>query len=111
MEWREILEVHTRRTVEQLQGQPVALCIRDTTALDFTSQPGIAVLGRLSYDAQHGLYVHPTLVVAPEGLALGVIDAWMWARGPKEQPQVKESTRWLEGYQIVADLAERIADI
>ena len=50
--------------------------------------------------------MHPTLVVTPEGLALGVIDAWMWARGPKEQPQVKESTRWVEGYEIVADLAE-----
>ena len=54
--------------------------------------------------------MHPTLVVTPEGLALGVIDAWMWARGPKEQPQVKESTHWVEGYQIVADRAERIAD-
>ena len=30
----------------------------------------------------------------------------MWARGPKDQPQVKESTRWMEGYEIVADWAE-----
>jgi len=36
-----------------------------------------------------------------------VVDAWIWARGPKDQPQVKESTRWVEGYEIVADLAER----
>ncbi len=53
------------------------------------------------------MYVHPTLVVTPEGVALGVIDAWMWARQPKGQPDVKESTRWVEGYTIVADLAER----
>jgi len=46
-------------------------------------------------------------VVTPEGVALGVIDAWMWARKPKDQPDVKESTRWVEGYTIVADLAER----
>jgi hypothetical protein len=110
VEWREILEVHTTRTVERMAGQPVALCIQDTTELDFTSQPGIAGLGRLSYEAQHGLYVHPTLVVTPEGWALGVIDAWMWARGPKDPPQVKESTRWVEGYEIVADLAERTPD-
>jgi len=51
--------------------------------------------------------VHPTLAVTPGGVALGVIDAWIWARGPKEQPQVKESTRWVEGYEIVADLAEQ----
>ena len=63
-----------------------------------------------SYEAQHGLYVHPTLAVTPEGVALGVLDAWMWARGPKEVPQVKESTRWVEGYEIVADLAETVSD-
>ncbi len=108
LEWREILEVHTERTVERMQGQAVLLCIQDTTELDFTSQPGIAGLGRLSYEAQHGLYVHPTLVVTPAGVALGVVDAWIWARPPKDVPQVKESTRWLEGYAIVAELAERV---
>jgi hypothetical protein len=110
LDWREVLEVHTGRTVERMQGHRFVLCIQDTTELDFTSQPGIAGLGRLSYEAQHGLYVPPTLAVTPEGVALGVIDAWMWARGPKEVPQVKESTRWVEGYEIVADLAETVSD-
>ncbi len=110
VEWREILEVHTERTVERMAGQPVVLCIQDTTELDFTSQPGIAGLGRLSDEAQHGLYVHPTLAVTPTGVALGVLDAWMWARGPKDQPAVKESIRWVEGYTIVADLAETVPD-
>lgn len=107
LEWREILEAHTQRTVERMQGHEVALCIQDTTELDFTSQPGIAGLGRLSYEAQHGLYVHPTLVVTPQGLALGVVDAWLWARAPKGEAAVKESVRWVEGYEIVADLAEQ----
>ena len=110
LDWREILEVHTQRTAERMQGQSIVLCIQDTTELDFTSQPGIAGLGRLSYEAQHGLYVHPTLVVTPEGAALGVIDAWIWARGPKDEPSVKESTRWVEGYEIVADLARQVPD-
>ena len=110
LEWREILEVHTERTVERMQGQAVVLCLQDTTELDFTSQPGITGLGRLSYEAQHGMYVHPTLVVTPAGVALGVVDAWIWARPPKDVPQVKESTRWLEGYVIVAELAERVPE-
>ncbi|MCP5197368.1 MAG: IS4 family transposase [Gammaproteobacteria bacterium] len=110
VDWREILEVHTTRTVERMAGQPIVLCIQDTTELDFTSQPGIAGLGRLSDEAQHGLYVHPTLVVTPAGVALGVVDAWLWARKPKDQPDVKESTRWVEGYEIVADLAETVPD-
>lgn len=108
LEWCEMLEVHTARTVERLKGEEVVLCIQDTTELDFTTQPGIAGLGRLSDDAQHGMYVHPTLMVTPQGLALGVMDAWMWARKPKGQPDVKESTRWVEGYTIVADLAETL---
>jgi len=108
LEWREMLEVHTARTVQRLQGQPVALCIQDTTELDFTSQPGIAGLGRLSYEAQHGLYLHPTVVVTPPGAALGVIDRWLWTRAPQGEPQVKESARWREGYEIVADLAAHV---
>ena len=56
VEWREILDVHTRRTVERKVGQAMVLCIQDTTELDFTSRPGIAGLGRLSHEAQHGLY-------------------------------------------------------
>ena len=110
VEWREILDVHTTRTVERMAGQSVVLCIQDTTELDFTSQPGIAGLGRLSHEAQHGLYGHPTLAVTPAGVALGVLDAWMWARKPKDQPDVKESIRWVEGYEIVADLAETLPD-
>ena len=38
VEWREILEVHTTRTVERMAGQAVVLCIQDTTQADFTSQ-------------------------------------------------------------------------
>ena len=43
----------------------------------FHHATGIAGLGRLSYEAQHGLYVHPTLAVTPAGVVLGVLDAWM----------------------------------
>ena len=108
LDWREMLEVHTMRTRERMAGHPVVLCIQDSTELDFTTQPGIAGLGRLSYEAQQGMYVHPTLVVTPQGVALGVVDAWMWARAPKGAATVKESVRWLEGYGIVADLAETL---
>ncbi len=93
LEWREILEAHTQRTAERMRGHEVALCIQDTTELDFTSRPGIAGLGRLSYEAQHGLYVHPTLVVTPQGLALGVVDAWLWARAPKGEAAVEAAVK------------------
>ena len=34
----------------------------------------------------------------------------MWARQPKDQLNIKESARWVEGHEIVADLAETVPD-
>jgi hypothetical protein len=50
-------------------------------------------------------YVHPTLTVSEGGVALGVLDAWMWSRQPKGKAEVLESLRWTEGYGRVAELA------
>ena len=41
---------------------------------------------------------------------MGVLAAGMWARKPKDQLDIKESTRWAEGYEIVADLVETVPD-
>jgi hypothetical protein len=53
------------------------------------------------------MYLHPTLAVSEAGVALGVLDAWMWARKPKGEPAVTESRRWTEGYERIA---ERLPD-
>ncbi|MCU0664691.1 MAG: hypothetical protein MUC50_20505 [Myxococcota bacterium] len=75
---------------------PVVLCLQDTTELNCHGQ-GIAGLGPLSYEAQRGMYLHPTYVVSPAREPLGVLDAWMWAREPKgpdgKRPGIKESVR------------------
>jgi hypothetical protein len=112
LDWRTVLDMHASRTQERiLQHKPkVALCLQDTTELDFSSQPGIAGLGRLNYDARRGMYLHPTLMVTPEGMALGVTDAWMWARKPKGEADFKESIRWIEGYERIAEMAARVPD-
>ena len=111
VEWQKILEAHIEKTVERIGQHPVVLCLQDTTELDFTGQE-IEGMGRLSYDNQRGMYLHPTLMVTPERESLGVTDLWMWARGPskaedQQQPSVCESTRWVEGYERVAELAEQ----
>ena len=55
------------------------------------------------------MYLHPTYAVTPEREPLGVIDAWMWAREKRDadgvRPGQKESGRWIEGYQRVAEMA------
>ena len=91
-----------------MRQHPVVLCLQDTTELDFNGQD-IAGLGPLSYEAQRGMYVHPTYVVTPEREPLGITDAWMWARefkGPDgKRAGVRESLRWIEGYERIAETA------
>lgn len=106
--WQEILAPHWQRSEERIATHPVVLCLQDTTELDFHGQ-GIAGLGRLSYEAQRGMYLHPTYVVTPDREPLGVVDAWMWARADKDSPEaVAEGVRWREGYERVAELAARV---
>jgi hypothetical protein len=105
LDWRSVLEAHGGPTAARMAQEARVLCIQDTTELDFTGQPGIAGLGRLTYERQHGMYVHPTLAVSEDGVALGVLDAWMWARRPKGEADILESRRWIEGYERVAELA------
>lgn len=106
--WEAILAPHWARTQERMRAHSVVLCIQDTTELDFNGQE-IDGLGPLNYEARRGLYLHPTYAVTPEREPLGVLDAWMWAREPMGadglRPGQKESTRWIEGYERVAEMA------
>ena len=113
MEWSDIMAPHWQSTQVRMSTQPVVLCLQDTTELDFNGQ-GIRGLGPLSYEAQRGMYLHPTYAVTPEREPLGVLDAWMWAREPKAadgtRPGLKESMRWIEGYERLAELAPALPE-
>jgi hypothetical protein len=81
--------------------------------LDFNGQQ-IEGLGPLSYEAQRGMYLHPTYAVSTSREPLGILDAWMWARKPKNKdgtrPGFRESVRWIEGYERLSELAEHLPD-
>src|SRR6218665_199037 len=114
IDWQDILKPHWQASAQRMAEHPVVLCLQDTTELDFNGQ-GIAGLGRLSYDAQRGMYLHPTYAVTPDREPLGVIDAWMWVdgwmwgcwakRGQAGSDEVRESPRWIEGYERIAEQA------
>lgn len=108
IEWEAMLAPHWKSAEVRMRAHPVVLCLQDTTELDFKGQ-GIAGLGPLSYEAQRGMDLHSTYAVTPDREPLGVLDAWMWARQPKDEQGrrdgVLESTRWTEGYSRVAELA------
>lgn len=108
VDWRDILAPHWQQTQQRMRDQPVVLCLQDTTELDFNGQ-GVIGLGPLSYEAQRGMYLHPTYAVTPQREPLGVLDAWMWAREKRDKfgkrGGPKESLRWIEGYERIAEMA------
>ena len=108
LNWEDILAPHRAKTELRMRQHPVILCLQDTTELDFNGQE-TAGLGPLSYEVQRGLYLHPTYVVTLGREPLGVIDAWMWAREAKGadgvRPGPRESLRWMEGYERIAETA------
>jgi len=111
--WEGILTPHIKCSVSRMAEHPVVLCIQDTTELNFNGQQAKG-LGPLSYEAQRGMYVHPTYAVSTSREPLGVLDAWMWAREPKDadgrRPGIKESLRWVEGYERLAEMAPQLPE-
>lgn len=109
--WSEVLGAHASASQARMREHPVVLCLQDTTELDFNGQD-IEGLGPLSYEAQRGMYLHPTYVVTPQREPLGVIDAWMWARLAKKangtRDGVLESARWVESYERIAEAAAEL---
>jgi len=110
-DWRDVLEPHARCTMQRMAQESLVLCLQDTTELDFNGQE-IEGLGPLSYEAQRGMYLHPTYAVSAQREPLGLLDAWMWAREPRDaqgrRGGVSESARWIEGYERLAERAEEL---
>lgn len=115
-----VLAPHVARTQERLRGHARVLCIEDTSEMDYTAKKGrVSDLGPLNYETRWGLYVHPTLVVTPERVPLGVLKMHCWAREPGRLGQdkaanrpleEKESVRWVDGFAHVNALAEELSE-
>ena len=110
-DWRDVIEPHARCTMQRMAHESLVLCLQDTTELDFNGKT-IQGLGPLSYEAQRGMYVHPTYAVSTQREPLGLLDAWMWAREPKDaqgkRAGITESVRWVEGYERLAERAPEL---
>jgi len=103
--WEKLLMAHTGQVEQRIivSEEPVILCLQDTTELDFNEQETEG-LGRCSKR-------HVSASNTPDRIPLGISDAWMWVRGKsKEEDQdnttIKESDRWIEGYERVAEMTE-----
>ena len=103
---KEFLAAHVRATTERAREESVVLAVQDTTSLNYTGLEEVCQgLGHIGTDESGalGLIVHDTVAFTPSGLALGVLDAQVWARQEKEkstrQLGEKESQKWLVSYE------------
>jgi hypothetical protein len=114
-----ILGPHRNATLERIRAETVVIAAQDTTEVDLTRKHE-KVGGPLNDKKRWGMYVHPLLVMTPQRVPLGVVDAEMWSRDPKELEKTskerrkerrqkpfeeKESYRWLEGYETACQVA------
>lgn len=111
VDWRAILEPHWQQTQQRMDTEQIVLCLQDTTELDFNGQQARG-LGPLTFEARRGMYLHPTYAATPGRQPLGILDCWMWAREKKDalgkRGGPKESVRWIEGYERLAELAPHL---
>ena len=75
-----IRAAHHDATLARVAGQTTVLVLQDTTALDFSTHPGLTGAGPLARHHGHGVWVHSALVASDEGVPLGLVDQQQWAR-------------------------------
>ena len=88
-DWQALLEPHWASSLERMRGHKVVLNIQDTPELDFNGRQS-AGLGPLSYEAQRGMYLHPTYATALS------VNRWVyWTLGcGRESPRTAGASKW-----------------
>jgi len=120
-----ILQSHVLSTYSRVRQSPLVLAVQDTSLLDFTSHPATTGMGPLASAYQHGLLMHSTLAITPEGVPLGILGQKVWARDTKicsEQGEYKrgkhkgkpiedkESIKWIDGMDVTIAAREACPD-
>lgn len=117
----ELLSPHIAMTHKRMAGQPVVLCLNDTTEVEFNAHSAALGLGPLAYEFQSGFLLHPLLAVTPDRRCLGLLDAQWLVRDPdrhgqsvatkKRRPlEKKESHRWPAAFAQVCAQAALVPD-
>ena len=117
-----LLAAHATSTVERMRAHRVVLAVQDTTTLNYSTQLATEGLGPIGYrkDRGQGLVVHDTVAFSAEGVALGVLEAQVWARDEKEfgkkarrkqrSIEQKESRKWLISFEAAINAQRELPD-
>jgi hypothetical protein len=113
-----LLHPHTEATLARMAAEPLVLLPQDTTSLNYTGLSKTKGLGPINHEGSRGLFLHSLLAYRPDGVALGVLHAHVWARQqvPSDDKRTrnaksideKESSRWLDALAVGAASARRL---
>ena len=119
----DLLASHVQATVHRAAAHPLALCVQDTTSLNYSTHPQTKGLGPIgnNRDKTIGLFLHSTLALTPSGEPLGLLQAQSWTRStdtfgrsshvrnrtPRDQ---KESQKWMDSFTACQTLAAQCPD-
>ncbi len=119
---KKVHKSHVSCTLERISKHPIVLVAQDTTVLNFTTQKARTDTGPTVSDASKGVYLHPSLVITPEKVSLGILSYKQWHRKELQhltksertkrnyaRPiESKESYRWLEQYKSMTNYAKKL---
>jgi hypothetical protein len=127
VEFDAILAPHGDATLKRVRECSTVVIPQDTSELDFT-RPNQQVegAGPLDGGSRRGCFIHPLLVLTPEGVPLGTLSAECWTREEASPVKVdkaerdherkhtpiedKESLRWVTGLQRAHELAAQVPE-
>jgi hypothetical protein len=86
------LQPVAQATARRCAGEPVVLAVQDTTGMTFAKANTIKELGPIASKpcTTRGIYLHSTIALREDGMALGLFDLYTWAR--KSEDDKDEAT-------------------
>lgn len=111
IEPNDLLSGHIAATYRRIAQENLVLAANDTCLLDLSTHKTTEGIGPLASEKQQGLLMHNTLAFTEEGVPLGILEQYVWARDAetfaqledhKERPiEEKESYKWIRSVDAV----------
>ena len=97
IEPNDLLCGHIAATYRRMAQEKLVLAPNDTCLLDLSTHKTTKGIGPLGSEAQQGLLMHNLLAFTEEGVPLGLLSQWVWARDAENYAQLKDhKTRPIE---------------
>jgi len=115
-----LMQGHREQTIRRLANEKTALIIQDTMDMNFSTRLHCEDLGQIGTNQMgsisKGLKMHSALAVNTRGIPLGVLRVQTWAPEAADKNthrndlpiEEKDSYRWIQTYQDVAEVALQI---